>query len=228
MKESSRATAPLSATEEPIVFVIDDDPLTLDSLATLFRSIGLRVEAFPSATELLQQQLPAVPSCLVLDIRLPRLSGFDLQVELSRAGIKIPIIFITGYGDIPMSVRAMKAGAVDFLTKPFREQEILDAVTVAIERDRKRRREEKSLLDVRARFASLSPRERQILALVTGGLMNKQVAGKIGISEKTVKIHRGSLMRKMRAKSLADLVLMAESLGVRGQEKDEQGGMDKS
>jgi len=133
MKESSRATAPLSATEEPIVFVIDDDPLTLDSLTTLFRSIGLRVEAFPSATELLQQQLPAVPSCLVLDIRLPRLSGFDLQVELSRAGIKIPIIFITGYGDIPMSVKAMKAGAVDFLTKPFREQEILDAVTAAID-----------------------------------------------------------------------------------------------
>jgi FixJ family two-component response regulator len=200
-----------------MVFVIDDDPLTLDSLATLFRSIGLCVQTFPSATELLQHQLPAVPSCLVLDIRLPRLSGFDLQVELSRAGIKIPIIFITGYGDIPMSVKAMKAGAVDFLTKPFREQEILDAVTAALDRDRKRRSEEKARLDLQARFTSLTARERQIMALVTGGLMNKQVAGKIGISEKTVKIHRGSLMRKMRAKSLADLVLMAESLGVRGQ-----------
>src|SRR6516162_9169831 len=190
MKESSRATAPLSATEEPIVFVIDDDPLTLDSLTTLFRSIGLRVEAFPSATELLQQQLPAVPSCLVLDIRLPRLSGFDLQVELARLGIKIPIIFITGHGDIPMSVQAMKAGAVDFLTKPFREQEILDAVSAALERDRNRCNKERYRSDLQDRFASLSARERQIMALVTGGLMNKQVAGRIGIAEQTVKIHR--------------------------------------
>jgi FixJ family two-component response regulator len=228
MRESSRATPPVSATEEPIVLVIDDDPLTLDSLATLFRSIGLRVEALPSATELLERQLPAVPSCLVLDIRLPRLSGFDLQAELSRAGIKIPIIFITGYGDIPMSVKAMKAGAVDFLTKPFREQEILDAVSAALDRDRKRRSEEKSRLDAEARFASLTPRERQIMELVSGGLMNKQVAGRIGISEKTVKIHRGSLMRKMRTKSLAELVRMAESLGIRGQEKDELGGANKS
>jgi FixJ family two-component response regulator len=228
MREGSRATPPVSTSEEPIVLVIDDDPLTLDSLTTLFRSIGLRVAAFPSATELLQQQLPAVPSCLVLDIRLPRLSGFDLQSELSRAGIKIPIIFITGYGDIPMSVKAMKAGAVDFLTKPFREQEILDAVAAALERDRKRRSEEKSRLEAEARFALLTPRERQIMALVTAGLMNKQIAGEIGISEKTVKIHRGSLMRKVRAKSLAELVLMAERLGLRGQEKDGLGGADKS
>jgi FixJ family two-component response regulator len=228
MREGSRATSTVSVAEEPIVLVIDDDPLTLDSLTTLFRSIGLRVEAFPSATELLQHLLPSVPSCLILDIRLPRLSGFDLQAELSREGIKIPIIFITGHGDIPMSVRAMKAGAVDFLTKPFREQEILDAVTTAIERDRKRRSEDNSRLDAQARFASLTPRERQIMSLVTSGLMNKQVAGRIGISEKTVKIHRGSLMRKMHAKSLAELVLMAESLGVRSLEKGELGGADTS
>jgi FixJ family two-component response regulator len=149
------------------------------------------------------------------------LSGFDLQAELNRLGIKIPIIFITGHGDVPMSVKAMKAGAIDFLTKPVREQEMLDAVTGALERDRKRRAEEKSNSDARARFALLTPRERQIMALVTGGLMNKQVAGKIGISERTVKIHRGNVMRKMRAKSLADLVMIAESLGIRGKENQE-------
>ena len=187
MKEGERLTSPVSAAEEPIVFVIDDDPLVLGGLSSLFRSIGLRVEAFTSATELLQHRLPAVPSCLVLDIRLPRLSGFDLQAELNRLGIKIPIIFITGHGDVPISVKAMKAGAIDFLTKPVREQEMLDAVTGALERDRKRRAEEKSNSDARARFALLTPRERQIMALVTGGLMNKQVAGKISISERTVK-----------------------------------------
>lgn len=170
MREGSRATSAVSAAEEPIVFVIDDDPLTHGALSSLFRSIGLRVEAFASATEFLQHELPAVPSCLVLDIRLPRLSGFDLQVELSRLGIKMPVIFITGHGDIPMSVKAMKSGAVDFLTKPFREQEMLDAVTAALEGDRKRRSEEKSHSDVQARFASLTPRERQIMALVTSGL----------------------------------------------------------
>jgi FixJ family two-component response regulator len=218
MGQRSRATPPVSASEEPIVVIIDDDPLTLSALSSLFRSVGLRVQAFPSATELLQHQLPAAPSCLVLDIRLPRLSGFDLQAELTRLGIKIPIIFITGHGDVPMSVQAMKAGAVDFLTKPFREQEILDAVSAALERDRKRRSEERSQLDVQARYGSLSPRERQIMALVTDGLMNKQVAAKIGISEMTVKIHRGHVMRKMGARSLADLVVIAERLGIRGQE----------
>jgi FixJ family two-component response regulator len=221
MKEGVRPTSPVSAAEEPIVFVIDDDPLMLGGLSSLFRSIGLRVEAFASAIELLQHPLPAVPSCLVLDIRLPRLSGFDLQAELNRLGIKIPIIFITGHGDVPMTVKAMKAGAIDFLTKPVREQEILDAVTGALERDRKRRAEEKSNSDAQARFALLTPRERQIMALVTGGLMNKQVAGKIGISERTVKIHRGNVMRKMRIKSLADLVMIAESLGIRGKEDQE-------
>jgi FixJ family two-component response regulator len=221
MKEGVRPTSPVSAAEEPIVFVIDDDPLMLGGLSSLFRSIGLRVEAFTSATELLEHPLPAVPSCLVLDIRLPRLSGFDLQAEFNRLGIKIPIIFITGHGDVPMSVKAMKAGAIDFLIKPVREQEMLDAVTGALERDRKRRDEEKSNSDVRARFALLTPRERQIMALVTGGLMNKQVAGKIGISERTVKIHRGNVMQKMRAKSLADLVMIAESLGIRGKENQE-------
>ena len=191
----------------------------LGALGMLFRSIDLRVETLASATEFLQHDLPPVPSCLVLDIRLPRLSGFDLQAELSRRGINIPVIFITGHGDIPMSVKAMKAGAVDFLTKPFRDQEMIDAVTAALERDRKRRREEKSHSEVQDRFAALTPRERQIMALVTGGLMNKQVAGKVGISERTVKIHRGNVMRKMRAKSLAELVVMAQNLGIRGEEK---------
>jgi FixJ family two-component response regulator len=222
MREGSRATSPVSAAEEPIVYVIDDDPLMLGALGMLFRSIDLRVEEFASATEFLQHQLPPVPSCLVLDIRLPRLSGFDLQAELGRLGIKMPVIFITGHGDVPMSVKAMKAGAADFLTKPFRDQEMLDAVTAALERDRRRRTEEKSHSEVQARFTSLTPRERQIMALVTGGLMNKQVAGKIGISERTVKIHRGNVMRKMHAKSLAELVLMAQTLGICGHEKQEQ------
>jgi FixJ family two-component response regulator len=222
MRQGSRATSPVSAAEEPIVYVIDDDPLMLGALGMLFRSIDLRVEEFASATEFLQHQLPPVPSCLVLDIRLPRLSGFDLQAELGRLGIKMPVIFITGHGDVPMSVKAMKAGAADFLTKPFRDQEMLDAVTAALERDRRRRTEEKSHSEVQARFTSLTPRERQIMALVTGGLMNKQVAGKIGISERTVKIHRGNVMRKMHAKSLAELVLMAQTLGICGQEKQEQ------
>jgi FixJ family two-component response regulator len=221
MAKGVSSGSPVPAHDDPIVFVIDDDPLTRGALSSLFRSVGLRVKAFASATELLENPLPAAPSCLVLDVRLPRLSGFDLQTELTRLGVAIPIIFITGHGDIPMSVKAMKAGAVDFLTKPFRDQEMLDAVSRALERDRKRRREEQSDSDMRARFESLTPRERQIMSLVTAGLMNKQVAGKIGISEMTVKIHRGHVMRKMGTKSLADLVLIAENLGIRGLNKTE-------
>jgi FixJ family two-component response regulator len=204
--------------EESIVFVIDDDQLTRGALSSLFRSVGLSVKVFASATELLEYPLPSVPSCLVLDVRLPRVSGFDLQAELGRLGVSLPIIFVTGFGDITMSVKAMKAGAVDFLTKPFRDQDMLDAVTGALERDRKRLREERSNSDMRAGFASLTPRERQVMSLVTAGLMNKEVAARIGISEMTVKIHRGHVMRKMGTKSLADLVLVAENLGVRGQE----------
>jgi FixJ family two-component response regulator len=219
-----RAVPPASQAppeEESIVFVIDDDPLTRGALSSLFRSVGLSVKVYASATELLEHPLPTVPSCLVLDVRLPRVSGFDLQAELGRLGVSLPIIFVTGYGDVPMSVKAMKAGAVDFLTKPFRDQEMLEAVTGALERDRKRLREERSNSDMRAGFESLTPRERQVMSLVTAGLMNKEVAARIGISEMTVKIHRGHVMRKMGTRSLADLVLVAENLGVRGQEKQD-------
>jgi FixJ family two-component response regulator len=206
---------------DPVVYVVDDERLIREMLSDLLRSVGLRVRLFESAQELLQAELEDTPSCLVLDIRLPRLGGLDLQAELAKFKIKIPIIFLTGHGDISISVRAMKAGAVDFLTKPFREQELLDAVTAALERDRKRCSEERSHLDLQERFALLTPRQRQIMALVAGGRMNKQVAGEIGIAEQTVKIHRGSLMRKMKAKSLADLVLMAEVLGICGREPEE-------
>lgn len=216
MREGVPPASPVSAAEDPIVFVVDDDPLTRGALSSLFRSIGLQVKAFASASELLKYPLPAVPSCLVLDIRMPRISGFDLQNELDRLGIRMPIIFITGHGDIPMSVKAMKSGAVDFLTKPFRDQEMLDAVSGALERDQNRRNEEKANSEMRARFELLTPRERQIMSLVTAGFMNKQVADKVGISEMTVKIHRGHVMRKMGTKTLADLVLVAENLGVRG------------
>jgi len=214
---TGRPTSPgdLTSADQPIVFVIDDDESMRRALSNLFESVGLRVEVFGSALELLGSKLPDVASCLVLDIRLPGLSGLDFQTELAKASIHIPIIFMTGHGDIPMSVRAMKAGAVDFLSKPFRQQEMLDAVTVAIERDRKRRKDEKIVSDLRARFETLTPRERDVLALVVGGLMNKQIAAEIGIAEITVKIHRGHIMKKMATRSLADLVRMAEMLGIR-------------
>ena len=213
---SKRSPAPVaSAGEEPIVFVIDDDPSMREALNSLFRSVGLRVELFGSAPELLQAELPDVTSCLVLDIRLPKRSGLDFQAELAKAAIEIPIIFITAHGDVPMTVRAMKAGAVDFLTKPFRDQDLLDAVAQALERDRKRRDAARGVADLKGLFETLTPREREVMALVTAGLMNKQVAAEIGVSEITVKIHRGHMMRKMHAKSLADLVRMAELLGVR-------------
>ena len=200
--------------EEPIVYVVDDDASVREALRNLFRSVGLRVEVFGSAPEFLQSKLPDVASCLILDIRLPRLSGLDFQVDLARAAIHIPIIFMTGHGDIPMTVRAMKAGAVDFLTKPFRDQDMLDAVTAAIERDRNSRNEAKMLSDLHAHFVTLTAREREVMALVTAGLMNKQIAAEIGIAEITVKIHRGHIMRKMAAKSLADLVKMAQALEI--------------
>jgi FixJ family two-component response regulator len=200
---------------QSIVFVVDDDPAMRNALTNLFRSVGLRAEVFGSAPELLQSKLPNVASCLVLDIRLPGLSGLDFQTELAKANIRIPVIFVTGHGDIPMTVRAMKAGAVDFLTKPFRDQDMLDAVARAIERDRKRREDERIVSDVQARFETLTPREREVLALVTAGLMNKQIATEIGLAEITVKIHRGHIMKKMGARSLADLVRMAEMLGIR-------------
>ena len=199
----------------PVVLVVDDDVSMRTALSNLFRSVGLRVELFGSAPEFLQSKLADVPSCLVLDIRLPGPSGLDFQAELAKANIHIPIIFMTGHGDIPMTVRAMKAGAVDFLTKPFRDQDMLDAVSTAIERDRKRREDERVLADLRSLFESLTAREQEVLALVAAGLMNKQIAAEIGLAEITVKIHRGHVMRKMGARTLADLVRMAELLGVR-------------
>ena len=220
MKEGVRTRPAASPVEDHIVFVIDDDQDMRGALSKLFHSVGLRVEVFASAAELLQRELPDIPSCFVLDVRLQRSSGLDLHSELRRLGIETPVVFITGHGDIHMSVQTVRAGAVDFLAKPFRDQEILDAVSGAIERDRKRRSEDKSNSEVRARFISLTPREREVMALVTSGLMNKQVAGKMGISEMTVKIHRGSVMRKMRAHSLAELVLVAGNLGIRGRQAE--------
>ena len=198
----------------PIVFVIDDDASIRNALKGLISSVGLHVELFGSAQEFLRSSRPDAPSCLVLDVRLPGISGLDFQRELARANIHIPIIFITGHGDIPMSVRAMKAGAVEFLTKPFRDQDLLDAIQVALERDRARRQQEAEIALLRERFESLTPREREVLPLVVSGLLNKQIAAEIGTSETTVKVHRGQLMRKMGADSLADLVRMAERMGI--------------
>ena len=202
-----------AASEEPVVFVVDDDESMREALRSLLRSVSLRVETFGSAADLLRSKLPNVASCLVLDVRLPGVSGLDFQAELAKANIRIPIIFMTGHGD--MSVQAMKAGAVDFLTKPFRDQDMLDAVAAALERDRNRRKDEQQLSDLRARFEALTERESEVMGLVTAGLMNKQIAGELGLSEITVKIHRGHVMRKMAARSLADLVRMAEAIGVR-------------
>ncbi len=197
-----------------IVYVIDDDVSLRDALSSLFRSVGLQVELFGSAAELLQKKLPEIPSCLVLDIRLPGVSGLDFQAQLARSGIRMPVIFMTGHGDIPMSVRAMKAGAVDFLTKPFRDQDMLDAVFSALETDRKQLESDQSAADLTAHYQSLTAREKEVMAYVTKGLMNKQIAGELGLSEITVKIHRGHVMRKMGVRSLADLVRAAEKLGL--------------
>jgi FixJ family two-component response regulator len=214
MTERPKSTREIENAEVPVVFVIDDDESMRRGLTNLFESVGLRVEAFGSAPELLQRKLPDVPGCVVLDVRLPGMSGLDFQDLLEKAAIHVPIVFMTGHGDIPMSVKAMKAGAADFLTKPFRQQEMLDAVTAAIERDRKRRKDEKIVSNLRALFDTLTPRERDILALVSAGLMNKQIAAELGIAEITVKIHRGRVMKKMGAKSLADLLRAAEILGI--------------
>jgi FixJ family two-component response regulator len=198
-----------------IVYIVDDDVSVRNSLSNLFRSIDLSVEAFDSPASFLQRELLDVASCIVLDIRMPGSSGLDFQTELRRFGVKIPIIFLTAHADVQMSVQAMKAGAVDFLTKPYREQDILDAVVAALERDRKRRQNDMASLELRMRFETLSKREQEVMALVTSGLMNKQAAAEAGISETTVKIHRGNVMQKMGAKSFAELVRMADTLQIR-------------
>lgn len=198
----------------PTVVIVDDEAAVRESLDSLLRSVGLRTLLFASPAELLQASMPDGPGCLVLDVRLPGTSGLDFQDQLSKNGIDLPIVFMTGHGDIPMSVRAMKAGAVDFLSKPFRDQDMLDAVSAAIERDTLRRSHTASLDGLRNKYDTLTAREREVLALVVSGLMNKQVAGELGLSEITVKIHRGNVMRKMGVRSLADLVRSAEALGI--------------
>jgi FixJ family two-component response regulator len=200
---------------QPVVFVVDDDASMRDAMQRLFRSVGLQAQAFASAAEFLQAKLADAPCCLVLDVRLPGLSGLDFQTELAKADIQVPIVFMTGHGDIPMTVKAMKAGAIEFLPKPFRDQDMLDAVRLGLERDRVRREGEKSIADVRGKFAGLTPREQEVMGLVTAGLMNKQIAGELQLAEITVKLHRGSVMRKMEAKSLAELVRMADIVGIR-------------
>jgi FixJ family two-component response regulator len=214
---TTRPTLPsdLAGSGEPVVLVIDDDIAIRESLASLFQSVGLRVKVFGSAPALLQSNLPNSPSCLVLDIRLPGISGLDFQADLDKAGIRIPIIFMTGHGDIPMSVQAMKAGAIDFLTKPLRHQEMIHAVTRALAADQKRRADEQAVSDLRLLYESLTPRERDVMALVTAGMMNKLVAEELGVSEITVKVHRSHVMKKMQTRSLADLARIADTLGIR-------------
>jgi RNA polymerase sigma factor (sigma-70 family) len=199
-------------TRAPVVFVVDDDPSVRSSLKFLLSSVGLQVESFDSAETFLQRKPPDAPSCLVLDVRLRGLSGLDFQRELATRNIRIPIVFVTGHGDIPMSVRAMKAGAIEFLTKPYRDQDLLDAVRIALERDRAIREQEKDLTDLRQRFESLTPREQEVITMVVLGMLNKQIADQLGTAENTVKVHRSRAMEKMNAQSFADLVRMIEKL----------------
>jgi FixJ family two-component response regulator len=201
-----------SAPDEPTVFVIDDDVALCDALANLFQSVGLRCVTSGSTKEFFRAKLPEAPCCLVLDVRLPGISGLDFQNDLEKSKPSLPIIFITGYADVPMSVQAMKRGAVEFLCKPFRDQELLDAVQLALERDRIRRMNWESRSKLQHVYETLTPREREVMALIVSGLMNKQVAGKLGLSEITVKVHRASIMRKMSARSFAELVRMADAL----------------
>ena len=199
----------------PIVFVIDDDGSIRAAISSLIRSVGLRVEVFASVSEFLAHKRSSTTSCLILDVRLPGISGLEFQSELAKADAEIPIIFITGHGDIPMTVKAMKAGAVEFLTKPFRDQDLLDAIQVALERARVKEEKDRAVSELKRNFSTLTPREQEVMAWVAGGLLNKQVAAEIGVTEITVKVHRGSVMRKMAAKSFADLVRMADLLGIR-------------
>jgi len=199
-------------TGTPVVFVVDDDPSVRSSLKFLISSEGLHVESFDSADSFLRRKPPDAPTCLVLDVRLRGLSGLDFQRELAAKNIRIPIVFITGHGDIPMTVRAMKAGAIEFLTKPFRDQDLLDAVRIALERDRARREQEKEVADLQQRFKSLTPREQEVISMVASGMLNKQIAGQLGVAENTVKVHRSRAMEKMHAQSFAELVRMIEKL----------------
>src|SRR6202166_1245592 len=198
----------------PIVFVVDDESAVGVSIKRLLHSVGLEARHFTSASEFLRAKRPDAPGCIVLDVRLPDLSGLDLQQELAKANVDLPVIFVTGHGDIPMTVRAMKAGAVEFLTKPFREQDLLDAIQLALKRDRARRQGDAEIAVLRERFESLTPREREVLPWVVSGLLSKQIADAIGTSEASVKVHRSQLMRKMAADSVADLVRMAEKMGI--------------
>jgi FixJ family two-component response regulator len=200
--------------QDKVVFVVDDDAARRESLKDLIRSVGLRVEAFASAQEFLRSNRPDVPSCLVLDVRLKGLSGLDLQKRMAEADIEIPIIFMTGHGDIPMTVQAMKAGAVEFLTKPLRDQDLLEAIQHALERDRKAREQRAKIAELHGRYRSLTPREREVMTLVVAGLLNKQIAGELSTSEASVKVHRQHVMEKMGAGSLAELVRMADKLGI--------------